>query len=275
MPLYQDIETLKQKLGGAYASVLVILHERQRERERLAMEAKIKAKKEAEDKAQKEAEAEEKAREEAEAAAKKEADEARQEGAAAASGGSPPAPPPDEPHHEGGHAPLRAGRRRNDGGRLAYSEGSELENGRGVREGSARTACMARCPLHCTARASTWAADSLRDPSLEEEAKSLGEAATESKIRVHIFRLGENWRGTERKKKCGTAQYSVMPSPHRHSQNSCSRGWSWKHGKRGGSSIVLQKAWEGTSDVSGAPHTSDESNAGWMKEWRKLGTSGT
>ncbi|KAL9948683.1 hypothetical protein D7B24_000641 [Verticillium nonalfalfae] len=76
MPLYQDIETLKQKLGGAYASVLVILHERQRERERLAMEAKIKAKKEAEDKAQKEAEAEEKAREEVEAAAKKEADEA-------------------------------------------------------------------------------------------------------------------------------------------------------------------------------------------------------
>ncbi|KAM0277772.1 hypothetical protein ACHAQH_005565 [Verticillium albo-atrum] len=51
MSLYKDINSqinaLKDKLGGAYASVIVIMHERQRERERLAMEARIKAKKEA------------------------------------------------------------------------------------------------------------------------------------------------------------------------------------------------------------------------------------
>ncbi|CRK39446.1 hypothetical protein BN1723_007616, partial [Verticillium longisporum] len=87
MPFYRDIGTLKEKLGGAYASVLVILHERQRERERLAMEARIKAKKEAEDKAQKEAEAKEKAKEEAEDKARKEAEaeeKAREEAEVAA-----------------------------------------------------------------------------------------------------------------------------------------------------------------------------------------------
>ncbi|CRK30632.1 hypothetical protein BN1723_014396, partial [Verticillium longisporum] len=136
-------------------------------------------------------------------------------------------------------------------GRLAYSEGSELENGRGVRENTLHS----KMPVALHGKG-------------VDEAKPLGEAATESKIRVHIFRLWEIWRETERKKRIVGSQSSAMPSPHHHSQNSCSRGWYWKHGKRGGSSM-LRKAWE-EQQTSAEPLVPPDESAGWMNEWLKL-----